>query len=93
MTTEDPAAPATKQDIHILMDMIGSYEIRFERIENDIGDMKGEIHIWKQEIMEHFDLVAENIRYDVQGANKDEIEGIKDRVLRLEQHTGLQKTR
>ena len=30
-----------------------------------------------------------NIRYDLVGANRDEIEVIKDRVKRLEDHTGL----
>jgi hypothetical protein len=43
----------------------------------------------KDEILRHFDLVVETIRHDLLGANRDEIESVKDRVGRLKRHTGL----
>lgn len=33
---------------------------------------------WKNEVMGHFDLVAENIRHDLTGANRDELESLKN---------------
>ena len=42
-----------------------------------------------REIKHYFDLTVENIRHDLLGANRDEIEIIKDRVTRLERHTGI----
>lgn len=44
---------------------------------------------WKDDIIRHFDVTAENMRHDLLGANRDEIEAVKDRVTRLERHTGL----
>lgn len=41
------------------------------------------------EIKRHFDVTVETIRHDLLGANHDDIEVIKDRVARLEHHTGL----
>lgn len=49
-----------------------------------------------EETLRHIDALAENIRIDLGGANKDEIAGIKDiqkdhenRIIRVEEHIGL----
>ncbi len=41
------------------------------------------------DIRDHFDVTVETIPHDLLGANHDEIEVIKDRIVRLENHTGL----
>lgn len=48
------------------------------------------------EIIQHFDLVAENLRHDLLGAHRDEIEILKDarkdherRISQLERSTGV----
>lgn len=50
----------------------------------------------KEEIMRHFDVVVETIRHDLLGANRDDIELLKDgrtdherRIRRLERSTGI----
>lgn len=53
------------------------------------GKLDAKLEKYKDEILRHFDLTAENIRHDLAGANRDEIEMVKDRVTRLERHTGL----
>ncbi len=66
--------PASKEDITMLMGEIGKLYDANKR--------------WKDEIMQHFDVVAENIRHDALGANRDEVERLKDRVTRLEEVVG-----
>ncbi|MSR86682.1 hypothetical protein EXS70_00715 [Candidatus Peribacteria bacterium] len=77
--TTDMTAPATKQDIALLMDQIGQYYDKTER----------RIHTMSERLELHFDVAVENIRHDLQSANREEIENIKDRVTRLERKTGL----
>ena len=49
--TDDKQAPATKQDMAMLMDELGKlYDVN-ER--------------WKDELKQHFDVVAENIHHDM----------------------------
>jgi hypothetical protein len=50
----------------------------------------------KDEILRHFDVVAVDMRHDALGANRDEIEVLKDakvdheeRIIGLEQMAGL----
>lgn len=57
---------------------------------------KADLQVFKEEIIHHFDLVLENIRHDLEGANRDEIEVLKDakvdhgnRITKLEQAVGL----
>lgn len=75
MVTADPQSPVTKKDISMLMQEMGRLYDANEK--------------WKEEVKEHFDLVAENLVHDFLGAHKDDIENIKIRVRRLENHTGL----
>lgn len=90
---ETSQAPATKQDVQLLMKQIGAY---YDKTEKQIMQLKGDMEQWKEEVKRHFDVVAENIHREVAGAHKDEIESLKDtdrrhgaRISRLEEHTGL----
>ena len=72
---DDDKKAATKGDLKMLEQKI------FDRMKTEVvHDIKG-----------HFDLAIETIRYDLLGANKDDIEVVKDRVRRLEVHTGLRR--
>ena len=78
----DNQTPSTKADIAALMDSIGKLYDANE--------------CWKDEIIRHFDVTVENIRHDLEGANKDDIELLKDaknrraeRIQRLERHVGI----
>jgi len=66
----------------------------------DIQRLYDAIERWKGEILsevkQHFDVVVEQIRHDLLGANRDEIDVLKDRtnanesrILRLEVHAGI----
>ncbi len=67
-------APATKEDIRMLMDHIGTFYDRTDKrllaVEDRIGGVEAKMKEWKEEIKRHFDLVAENIRHDALGANE-----------------------
>jgi hypothetical protein len=94
---EDSKTPATKKDIALLMNEMAKLYGAQEQWKREIIDRQ---KVWKDEILEgqahgkdeiirHFDVVVETIRHDLLGANRDEMEGVKDRVKRLERHTGL----
>lgn len=60
------------------------------------AELRGEMTGMKEEIIRHFDVVVENIRHDLEGANKDEIGVLKDgksdheqRIVHLEQLAGM----
>lgn len=72
----DRQAPATKEDIALLMEQIGKLYDANEQ--------------WKDEIKQYFDIVAENIKYDLlKGALNDKVAQHEDRIVRLEKHAGL----
>lgn len=54
-----------------------------------IGKLYDANERWKNEVKRHFDVTVEKIRHDLQGANKDQIENLEDRLDRLEKHAGL----
>ena len=58
-------------------------------VKADIRAVRNDMNVFKEEILRHFGLTVETIRHNPQGANRDEIGTIKDRVTRLEHHTGL----
>jgi len=90
---QDHSSPATKQDIAMLMTSIGKLYDDTHSFKDDVraemADLKNEIVASEERMKHHFDVVAEDLRHDVLGANRDEIESIKDRVVRIEQHVGL----
>lgn len=59
--------PATKGDV-------------FYIVADAVNGLRGEMKQWKEEIINHFDVVAENIHRDVAGANRDEISALQDKV-------------
>lgn len=75
--TTDPTAPATKQDITLLMREIGRLYDANER--------------WKQEILLHFDTAVEQFRHDLRSINIEKIQDHDNRIVRLELHTGLRR--
>ena len=87
---KDDQTPATKADLkavrHELNTDIGALHHEIEALRREF---KQDFHSFKDEIIRHFDVAVETIRHDLKGANRDEIETIKDRVTRLEHHTGL----
>lgn len=78
--------PATKGDLDLLRESLeGRMQRQAERFE-----------AWKDEIIRHFDVIAEDLRHDLLGAHHDEVELLKDaredherRIRRLEQSTGV----
>jgi hypothetical protein len=66
--SEDDGRPATKADLNALE----------RRVASTVAT-KQELAEFKDEIIRHFDVVAENIHRDVAGANADEISLIQDR--------------
>lgn len=84
--TGDPQSPATQADLQqVRAEMIR----RFTTVDEQFQRVFEHIDRKTEEIMRHFDVVAEQLRHDAMGANRDDIEGVKDRVAQLEQHCGL----
>jgi hypothetical protein len=75
MVQDDSQAAATKQDIQMLMDSMGKLYEANER--------------WKEEIIHEFKVVAEDIRHDALGANKDKIQNHENRITHVEQALGV----
>jgi hypothetical protein len=77
------SSPATKKDLHDL-------ETRLtKQIGASEGRMGKQMAKLEERMLQEFQLSIEIIRDDLKGANKDEIEIIKDDIVRLKQHTGL----
>jgi len=76
-------ASATKEDLRGLQADLA------RRIDEVEKRLEARIERGMQDVTRHFDVAVESIRHDLLGANRDEIETIKDRVSRLEQHAGL----
>lgn len=75
--SKDDTQPATKGDLKNLA------------TKDELHGLRGEMMQMETRILRHFDMTVETIRHDLVGANRDEIEVIKDRVTKLEKHTGL----
>ncbi len=86
----NPSQPqSSKPDIATILNEIAKLYNAQKKWKQEIIDRQ---QVWKDEIIRHFDVAVETIRHDLLGADHDEIEGIKDRVTRLERHTGLVTT-
>lgn len=87
LMTFDSTAPATKQDVRLLMDEIGKLYRANERWKDEILDADEK---WKEELKQHFDVIAENIKYDfLHGALPDKIQNHENRLVRLEDRVGI----
>lgn len=72
--TDAPSAPATKQDIAMLMDMLGQMMIKMTGMEDRMTGMEDRMDGLEQKIddVEQRMLVQfENLKHDVLGALKD----------------------
>ena len=84
--TQDPQAAATKEDIQMVMDMIGRMIMEMdEKIKASEERTKQHVFESEKRTKHHFDVVAENLHYDMVGVHKDRI----DRIKRLEDHTDV----
>ena len=63
----------------------------FDLREEFTETMDEKISAAEDRMVHQFHVIAEQIHHDAIGANRDEIEVVKDRVTRLERHTGLIK--
>ncbi|MDD5041932.1 MAG: hypothetical protein PHX87_06160 [Candidatus Peribacteraceae bacterium] len=91
-TKRDLKALATKRELKALATKRDLKALASKRELKDLvtrREMQKEMQHMRDEILRHFDLTVETIRHDLTGANRDEMETIKDRVTRLERHTGL----
>lgn len=96
---QDSTAPATKQDVALIMEGIGGVHIALATMKTEMSDLREEltetmdekISAVEDRMVHQFYVIAEQIHHDAIGANRDEIEVVKDRVTRLERHTGLLK--
>jgi hypothetical protein len=79
MGKKNAEAPATKADIQMLMEQLGTY---YDKVEQRLA-------AHEERLKRHFDLTVETIRHDLQGANHDRLASHEDRLQRLEHHTGL----
>lgn len=94
---KESAAPATKDDIKLLMDEIAKFYQASERWKNELTEnVEAKMEAWKEEIKGHFDLVAEQLRSDIVSATREEVAGLKDatqgyqqRLRRVEQALGI----
>lgn len=88
----DPTAPATKRDMAMVMEHVGGLYVHLEKrviaLEESLDKRFTES---EGRMVQQFHVIAEQIHHDAIGANRDEIEVVKDRVTRLERHTGLLK--
>ncbi len=97
---KNDTTPATKSDINSMNEkieyLIGAvsnlYKANKDWKDKIIESMKDS----KDEITRHFDVTVENIRHDLKGANRDEIEVLKDsktdheqRIVHLEKRAGV----
>src|SRR5438045_4071723 len=88
MTANDdtsPQAPATKEDIRILMEGQGKMYIAMQQWKDDLLD---EMDATEQRMKLHFDAAVENVRHDLAAVRKDEIEVIKDKQKNHEKRIG-----
>ena len=101
MTQHDQAAPATKQDIGMLMESMGKLYVATERWKDElVGTMEEKMEIKKEESLQtmkrYFDVAVENIHQEMLHAHREEIEVLRDRsedhgkrIQKLESVVGL----
>jgi hypothetical protein len=72
------SAPATKEDVGMIMELLVRNELNIERVER-------EMQLRFDETKRHFDVVAENIKHDMlHGALHDKVAQHEDRIRVLE---------
>jgi hypothetical protein len=84
--SNDDQAPASKQDIRLLMQAIGTF---YDQTNRRLVSLEEMILASEERMKEHVDLAVETIRHDLLGANRDRVEDHEHRIVRLEQHAKL----
>lgn len=79
---QKPSPPATKDDIEQLAGLIGSH---YDRTAREIADLWQHMELWKEDLIEQFRVTMDEIRREMRGANRDEIQTLKDRLRNVEQ--------
>lgn len=83
-------APATKEDVQGIMEYLVRNDGRTSDLEKRMNVLEQKMEKGFEETKQHFDVVAENIHYDMlKGALNDKVEQHEDRIVRLEQRAGL----
>jgi len=85
MQRDDASAPATKQDIALLMEEMRKLYQANERWKDEILEANER---WERELMLHFDVIAESLRVDIRAIGEP-LQDHDRRITRLERHTGL----
>jgi hypothetical protein len=62
-----------------------------DRFENQMQSLRAQLAASEERMKRHFDVAIEQAKFELLGAKKDDVEVLKDRVTRLERHTGLVK--
>lgn len=75
------SSPATKQDIEDFASLIGGYCIRAEQ---KIDDLETHMKQWKADLKDQVQLMTDHLRDDLGGANRDEVQMLKDRLRNVE---------
>ena len=83
---DDPQASATQADFQQVR---AEMHERFTTVDGQFQRVFEHIDRKAEEILRHFEVIAEQTRHEAMGANRDDIETIKDRVTPLESHCGL----
>ncbi|MDO8649380.1 MAG: hypothetical protein Q7R81_06390 [Candidatus Peregrinibacteria bacterium] len=91
---KDNHQPATKKDVRLMQKDMRTTQ---KDLRKEMKEMEKRITTnmdWKLDTMEtrlvqHFNVVAEKLVHDFNGIFKDRLEQHEDRIIRLEQHTGL----
>lgn len=55
----------------------------------DLARLEARLDQMEKDLMRYFKVVAEDLTHDYRGIFKDRLEQHDDRIVRLEQHTGL----
>lgn len=97
MLITDPQSPATKEDIGLLMEMIGKYFVETDdklkdlrqELKTDMSDLKQELKKDMNNLKLYFDFNVERLRTDYLDVNRVENTMIKDRLTYVERKVGI----
>jgi hypothetical protein len=83
--TTDPNAPATKEDVGLIMERFGQIDLKIADMDSQMVEWRQEMIEWKEETKRHFDLVIEHAIHEfVHGALADKVSQHDDRIVILE---------
>ncbi len=89
MNDIEKLAQATKNGFDHLDKRVGTLEKDVKGLKADVKGLESTMNEKFEEVIRHFDVVAENIHQDVAGANRDEISLMKDKHDELEKRVAV----